>query len=88
MTEEIEKKKGRQAGDGRGRLGGRAKGTPNKRHKEDLTLKEFVAKVVNNNRKTIEADLKKVSPAERLFILDKFIQYSLENPEKANGDEE
>lgn len=79
----------RTKGDGLGRLGGRAKGTPNKKTLENTDLRAFIRKVVDNNRKTIESDLKKVTPAERLFILDKFIQYSLENPEpKANGDEE
>ena len=44
----------RQRNDGRGRLGGRAKGTPNK---VTTSVKEWLSELVNANREQVEADL-------------------------------
>ena len=62
----------RQKNDGRGRLGGRAKGTPNK---VTTSVKEWLSELVNANREQVEADLKKLKPRERLAVLEKFMQY-------------
>lgn len=62
----------RQRNDGRGRLGGRAKGTPNK---VTTSVKEWLSELVNANREQVEADLKKLKPRERLAVLEKFMQY-------------
>ena len=43
----------RQKNDGRGRLGGRQKGTPNK---VTATLREWVADLLDRNRERIEED--------------------------------
>lgn len=45
---------GRLFNDGRGRLGGRTKGTPNK---PQPTLNEWVEKVINRNRRVIEREI-------------------------------
>ena len=47
----------RQKNDGRGRLGGRAVGTPNK---VSGTLKEWLTSLIDKNRKQIEKDLTQV----------------------------
>lgn len=62
----------RQKNDGRGRLGGRAKGTPNK---VSATAKEWLSALIDKNRRQIERDIKQLDPKERLIILEKLMQY-------------
>lgn len=62
----------RQKNDGKGRLGGRTKGTPNKVTK---TAREWLTALVDKNRRQIERDLKQLEPKERLLILEKLLQY-------------
>ena len=62
----------RQKNDGRGRLGGRAVGTPNK---VSGTLKEWLTSLIDKNRKQIEKDLKGLSPKDRLVVIEKLMQY-------------
>ena len=54
------------------KTGGRKSGTPNK---VTSTLKEFVASLIDQNREQMERDLKTLSPRDRLFALDKLMQY-------------
>ena len=63
---------GRLKNDGKGRIGGRKKGTPNK---VTASVKEWLNDLINNNREQIEKDLKKITPKERLYMLEKFMQY-------------
>lgn len=58
--------------DGRGRIGGRAKGTPNK---VTSTVKDWLAKVISKNRKQMELDLAQLEPKDRLIILEKLMGY-------------
>lgn len=60
----------RQPNDGRGRLGGRAKGTPNKPKKP---LDEWMADLIDKNRKRFEEDLATLTPYERAMILVQMI---------------
>lgn len=62
----------RQKNDGRGRLGGRTAGTPNK---ITGTLKEWLNNLLDENREQIEKDLKLLSPKDRLIMLEKLLQY-------------
>lgn len=62
----------RQKNDGQGRLGGRAKGTPNK---VTANAKEWLTKLLDKNRKQIEKDLKQLEPKDRLQMLEKLMQY-------------
>lgn len=62
----------RQKNDGRGRLGGRAAGTPNK---VTGTLKNWITDLINCNRLQIEKDLKRLDPKDRLMFLEKMMQY-------------
>ena len=51
---------------------GRPKGTPNKVTGD---LRQWLSKLVDDNRTTFEADLKDLEPAQRLQILEKLMQY-------------
>lgn len=62
----------RQTNDGRGRLGGRQKGTPNK---VTANAKEWLSKLIDKNRRQMERDLKALEPKERLQILERLMQY-------------
>ncbi len=57
---------GRTKNDGRGRIGGRAKGTPNKPIEP---LNEWAAGVINRNRARFEKDLDEMAPAQRAGVL-------------------
>ena len=62
----------RQKNDGRGRLGGRAAGTPNK---ISGTLKGWLTSLIDKNREQIEKDLQNLEPKERLQIIERLMQY-------------
>lgn len=62
----------RQKNDGKGRLGGRAKGTPNK---VTASIKQWLSELIDNNRLQIEQDLKNLPPKDRLQMLEKLMQY-------------
>lgn len=63
---------GKAKNDGRGRLGGRAAGTPNK---VTGTLKSWITDLINCNRSQMEKDLKNLDPKDRLMFLEKMMQY-------------
>lgn len=67
----------RPRNDGKGRMGGRAKGTPNK---VSGTVKEWLTDLIDSNRNQIITDLKQLEPRERLAILEKFMQYIVPKP--------
>lgn len=62
----------RQKNDGKGRLGGRAKGTPNR---VTTSVKDWISQVIDKNRLQAERDLKALSPKDRLLMLEKLMQY-------------
>lgn len=62
----------RPKNDGKGRIGGRSKGTPNK---TTATVKTWVATLLSKNRKQIEADLKGMTPADRVKVLFGLLPY-------------
>ncbi len=62
----------RQKNDGKGRLGGRQKGTPNK---VTASIKDWLSELIDNNRKQVERDIKQLEPKERLQVLEKLMQY-------------
>ena len=64
----------RQPNDGRGRLGGRSKGTPNKSTAE---LREWVQKLVQSNMAQVKRDLKELEPKERLDVIERLMRYVL-----------
>lgn len=62
----------RQKNDGKGRIGGRQKGTPNR---VTASVKEWVAQVIDKNRRQMERDIKSLEPKDRLQMLEKLMQY-------------
>lgn len=62
----------RTKGDGRGRLGGRAKGTPNK---VTSNLREWVSDLIDCNRAQVKKDLKALEPKDRLIIIERLLAY-------------
>lgn len=61
---------GRTANDGRGRMGGRAKGT---RNKPPQPLGEWVDDFITRNRAQFEADFKALSPQDRAKTMAQLI---------------
>ncbi len=62
----------RQKNDGKGRLGGRQKGTPNK---VTASVKDWLSDLIDKNRKQVEDDIKQLEPRDRLMVLEKLMQY-------------
>ncbi len=62
----------RQPNDGRGRLGGRQRGTPNK---TTASIRDWLTKLVNKNKRQIQQDLDALDPKSRLEALAKFLPY-------------
>jgi len=62
----------RPKNDGRGRIGGRAKGTPNK---TTSSVKEWITDLINSNKEQVEHDLQTVAPEERLRIIASLLNY-------------
>lgn len=71
---------GRTKNDGRGRIGGRAKGTKNKPLEP---VAEWVAGLINRNRARFENDLEQMQPAERAGVLATLIAAQQPNTERA-----
>ena len=65
---------GRKKNDGKGRLGGRAKGTPNK---VTTDLKTWVASILNGGREQFEQDLRNLEPLERVKVFTGLLNYVL-----------
>jgi len=72
----------RQKNDGKGRIGGRAKGTPNK---VTASLREFIKKMIDDNREQIIADIAVLEPKERLMILERLMSYVLPKKQDINA---
>lgn len=62
----------RQKNDGKGRLGGRAKGTPNR---ITASVKDWIFQVIDKNRLQMEKDIEVLEPKDRLQVLEKLMQY-------------
>lgn len=62
----------RQKNDGKGRLGGRVKGTPNK---TTQTTKEWIQAILDDNQEQIREDLKKLAPKDRVNALLGLLPY-------------
>ena len=73
----------RQKNDGRGLLGGRAKGTPNK---TTATVKEWLASLIDKNREQVEADLQALEPKDRLQMLERLMQYVVPKQQATQSD--
>ena len=70
---------GRLKNDGRGRLGGRTKGTGNK---PLAPLNEWVLGMVNRNRSRFEKDLETLTPQERAKVFSNLIASSAQGTQE------
>lgn len=73
----------RKKNDGKGRMGGRAKGTPNKTTSK---IKDWISQLIDNNQELIEEDIKKLSPKDRLHMLEKLMQYVVPKQQAVKAD--
>ena len=64
----------RQKNDGKGRMGGRAKGTPNK---ATTDLKTWVACILDDGRDKFVASLDKLEPSEFIKVFTGLLNYAL-----------
>jgi len=55
-------------------VSGRPKGTPNK---ITTDLRQWINELLNDNRQTFEADLKKLEPHQRVAVFEKILSYAL-----------
>ena len=62
----------RKKNDGRGRLGGREKGTPNK---VTADLRECIKLLIDDNWEQVQQDIKELEPKDRLAFLEKMLRY-------------
>lgn len=64
----------RQKNDGRGRIGGRQKGTPNK---DRAALCDMLLDIVAENLPKVRADLEALPPRDRVAMVEKLMSYVL-----------
>ncbi len=76
---------GRQKNDGRGRLGGRSKGTPNKSTSD---LRNWLSGVLNGSRNQFERDLKELLPEERVRVLSGLFNYVIPKQQSLSVEEQ
>ncbi len=74
----------RQKNDGRGRLGGRAKGTPNKTTGE---LREWIASILNNGKEKFENELGWLQAEEYVKAFTGLLNYVLPKQAPISPDE-
>lgn len=75
---------GRKKDDGKGRLGGRTAGTPNK---VTGTVKEWIATIIDGNRGQFEKDLKALEAGERVRVISNLLQYVTPKMQSASPEE-
>lgn len=73
----------RPKNDGRGRIGGRQKGTPNK---VTTSVKAWIKELVDGHRDTLEADLMEMSPKERWDVIEKLLNYIIPKQQSVQAD--
>lgn len=76
---------GRKKSDGRGRLGGRKKGTPNKITGD---LKGWVSDLLNDNRRQFESDLRELLPVERVRVISGLFNYVMPKQQSISIEEQ
>lgn len=62
----------RPKNDGRGRIGGRKKGTPNKATSD---LRENIKQLIEANWENVQSDLSALEPKDRLAFIEKLLRY-------------
>lgn len=75
----------RQKNDGMGRMGGRAKGTPNK---ITQNTKEWLNEFLTGKREQVERDFMALSPKDRINAYEKLLQYVTPRMQNIKGEME
>lgn len=73
----------RQKNDGRGRMGGRDKGTPNK---VTMAMKDWLSAMIDENREQMIADLAALELRDRLMMLERFMAYVIPKQQSIKAD--
>lgn len=73
----------RHRNDGRGRMGGRSKGTLNR---TTAAIKDWIMSLIDNNREQVEADLAQLEPKDRLMFFEKLLQYVAPKQQAVSAD--
>ena len=69
----------RHKNDGRGRMGGRKKGTPNK---ATADLRTSINNLIADNWEQVQKDLNALEPKDRLMFIEKILRYVV--PQESN----
>lgn len=69
----------RRKNDGRGRMGGRKKGTPNK---TTADLRTSINNLIADNWEQVQKDLNALEPKNRLMFIEKILRYVV--PQESN----
>lgn len=69
----------RRKNDGRGRMGGRKKGTPNK---ATADLRTSINNLIADNWEQVQKDLNALEPKDRLMFIEKLLRYVV--PQESN----
>ena len=75
----------RRKNDGRGRLGGRAKGTPNR---ATTDLRTWINEILAEGRTQFESDLMSLPPVERVKVYTNLINYILPKQQAVSVEEQ
>lgn len=76
---------GRQKNDGRGRLGGRAKGTPNK---TTQNLQVWVTRLLQDHTEQLEQDWETLLPEERMKTMKDLLNYVIPKKQSLTVEEQ
>ncbi|NDV82227.1 hypothetical protein [Bacteroides sp. 51] len=71
----------RNKNDGKGRIGGRGKGTPNK---VTTDLKTWISTILDNGREQFVLDMGLLEPAERIRVYTSLVNYVLPKQQAVN----
>jgi uncharacterized protein (UPF0305 family) len=74
---------GRLKNDGKGKFGGRKKGTPNKL---TSSVREWLSELIDKNREQIERDIEQLDPKDRLQVLERLMQYVIPKQQAVRAD--
>lgn len=80
---ENQELKPRRRAKGTPKTGGRKKGTPNRVTSD---IRGWLAKLIKQNRRQIEADLQELEPKDRVMMLERLMQYVIPKKQAIKAD--
>lgn len=75
---------GRKKDDGKGRLGGRTAGTPNK---VTSSVRDWIQQIIDGNRDKFESDLEALEPIDRVKVISNLLQYIVPKVQSVSPEE-